>query len=200
MCRPGQALRVPGGWGSQTSRQSAHEGGKVSPAHRPPLPPEEICLVFISVKGWVDPRALVRLEGLRQWKIPKTQSGYISLFIPTTSHQLHTFILCTPTCFGWHSQPSCQLRHVGVYRMNICNWCAVTDTKYICKTTARNMCMYNIKYAIGNWTRDLSDCNALPQPTAPPYGLRLYAVECWSFYWINSWKECGRKRSWPNFR
>ena len=72
---PGHALRFPGGWGSQISRQSAHKMVKfVSSTHRPPLP-QEIFLVLITVRGWVDPRAIVWPEGLYQWKIPMTPSG-----------------------------------------------------------------------------------------------------------------------------
>jgi hypothetical protein len=71
MYMPEQALTLARGWGSHNSRQSAHAGGKVvSPTHWPPLPP--VFLALISIGGRIEPRAIVRPEGLCKWKIPTT--------------------------------------------------------------------------------------------------------------------------------
>jgi hypothetical protein len=79
--RPWQALRVPGGWGSQILRQSAHEGGKVvSPTRRSPLSPGNIPGSHFCW-GWVDPRTIVRPDYVNekfQWyhreSIPRPSS------------------------------------------------------------------------------------------------------------------------------
>jgi hypothetical protein len=80
---PSQALRVPGGWGSQILTQSAHEGGKVvSPTHRPPLPPLNIPGTH-SVRGWIDQSARVRPEGLfteTDFKWSENWNGFVKRF------------------------------------------------------------------------------------------------------------------------
>jgi len=91
---PGQALRVPGGRGSQISRQSAHEGGKfVSSTHRPSLLPG-------NIPG--------------------------------------THFCCRLSQPQGHSE------------------------------AGRIMSMKESNDTIGNRTRDLPTCSAVPQPTAPP--------------------------------
>ena len=60
---PWQAQRVPGGWGSQVPRQSAHEGGKVvSPTHRPSLHPRKYSWYSFLLEAESTPGAIMSLK------------------------------------------------------------------------------------------------------------------------------------------
>ena len=75
LCRSGQALRIPGDCGSQSSSNSTHEIVKVvSPTHQPPLLSRINSFYSFLLGGCVDSMATVRQEGFR-WKIPMTLSG-----------------------------------------------------------------------------------------------------------------------------
>jgi hypothetical protein len=73
---------------------TAQDGGKVVRLY-----PQEKHLVLVSVKGWVDPRAIVRPEG----KIPMTPSGIepaTCLLVTTVSEHTPAFAMarrCTAT-------------------------------------------------------------------------------------------------------
>ena len=82
--------------------------------------PQEIFLLLISVRGWVNPRAVVRPEGLCQWEIPVRASE-----IETATFRLVTQCLNQLR----HQQREEYLRvsfkiHKiqSVYRFQICNF------------------------------------------------------------------------------
>jgi hypothetical protein len=138
---PGQSLRFPGSWGSQTSRQSA--GDKVvSAKHRPSLP-QELFLVLISVTGWVNLRAIVRPEGLCQLKIPVTPSGIepaIFRLVEQCPNQLRHRVPSAYSCSPYNDS----LIAVGMWPISDTFALCARKCKFSLSGSNKNMCVVRI--------------------------------------------------------
>jgi len=94
--RPSVAQRVPGGLGSQISWHLAREGDEVvSLMHRPHLPPG-MFLILIFIRGWVDPRAIVRPEGNMSLKNPVTPPRIDPGTVRLVAQRLNYYVIPGP--------------------------------------------------------------------------------------------------------
>jgi hypothetical protein len=102
---PLQALTVPEGSRRSRLPDSRHmKVARLSALRTGRFYPQEIFLVLICVRGWVDPRVLVLPEGLCQWKIPMTPSGIDHATFRFLAQCLNHCATACPPIYIWQNK------------------------------------------------------------------------------------------------